>query len=212
MHQEQFHSSNSISEIHILKNIFLAFILLFITSSTAFGQWAPTNPGHSDVQIGGAFATGDQDLPAKHENGYSIYGDLDFKQHLGIEVNYVHFKNGDGSYKEKSANFGVRYFHDYGIFRPYAKILYGKGGVNYPGYSYAGDNILGYGILNFGAGVDVDLHHHITGRADYTFQKWFSGNDVPGGVGAQVFTAGAAYHFNLNLRHVGHALYNKNEY
>lgn len=133
--------------------------------------------------------------------GYMGYATFDFKYHYGIEFN-IHQINAPSPSKlyERTYELGGRYVRHYGIFHPYAKLMYGRGVFNYE-YNVAN---LAYNIGVIGAGVDVNASRHINVRADYEYQNWFNYRGfVSQGIvtsnssslSPQLFTIGAAYHF-----------------
>ena len=174
---------------------------LLAYTATGRAQAKATATRAGDLQAGGGFVLASPDYGEKKFKGYMGYATFDFKYHYGVEFN-IHQINAPSPSKmyERTYELGGRYVRHYGIFNPYAKVMYGRGVFNYE-YNVAN---LAYNMGVIGAGVDVNVHRHVNVRADYEYQHWFSyrGFVSQGNVTAnssslspQLFTVGAAYHF-----------------
>ena len=179
----------------------VACVMALSATSALHGQAKATAVRSGDLQAGGGFVLAAPDYTEQTFKGYMGYATFDFKYHYGIEFN-VHQVNAPGPSKlyERTYELGGRYVRHYGIFHPYAKLLYGRGVFNYE-YDVAN---LAYNIGTVGAGVDVNVHRHINVRADYEYQNWFnfrgfvnqgSVTSNSASLSPQLFTIGAAYHF-----------------
>ncbi|HEY1742197.1 MAG TPA: outer membrane beta-barrel protein [Granulicella sp.] len=174
-----------------MKNLILALSFTVACSSIALAQATPAASRLGDLQVGATYTNADSDYVPNRINGYGFYGDFDFLRHIGAEVDFHQLSDGNSPLYERSYEFGGRYFWRYGRFKPYGKALYGRGVLNFP----VGSANLAYNMLDFGAGVDIAVQRHINVRAEYEYQKWFSGLGLPQGLSPTMFTVGAAYHF-----------------
>ncbi len=175
----------------------LALVLVFAVSRAASGQAAYTATRAGDLQVGGGFSLADADYDHPKLRGETVYASFDFKPHFGVEIDF-HQVNAPQPSKiyERSYEVGGRYVRHYGIFNPYARLMYGRGVFNYQ-YDVAN---LAYNMADVGVGVDVNVTRRINVRADYEYQQWFSfrgnlNNPDSSILSPQVFTIGAAYHF-----------------
>ena len=178
-----------------------ACMLSLACAAAIHGQAKPAAVRSGDLQAGGGFVLAAPDYGQNNFKGYMGYATFDFKPNYGIEFN-IHQINAPSPSKlyERTYELGGRYVRHYGIFNPYAKLMYGRGVFNYE-FDVAN---LAYNIGTIGAGVDVNVQRHINVRADYEYQNWFNfrGFVSQGNVTAnsaslspQLFTIGAAYHF-----------------
>lgn len=168
----------------------LALSFLLGGATAFYGQALPTASRVADVQIGAAYSLGRPDYPAQTFQGFTAYGDFDFRPHLGIEAEFhqVNSTNGDQSF-QRSYEIGARYLHAYGPLVPYLKAMIGRGDFNYP----HGQTDLSYDLFAGGVGADFKIGPFLRVRAEYEFQKWI---DFPnGGLTPQIVTFGVAYHF-----------------
>lgn len=169
----------------------LALAFLLGGASTLFGQAVPTASRLADVQIGAGYAMGRPDYVRQTFQGFTAYGDVDFRPHIGLEAEFhqVNSTNGDQSY-ERSYEIGGRYFRSYGSLVPYIKGMIGRGNFNYP----TDQTNLAYTLYAGGVGADFKVGSLLRVRAEYEFQKW---TDFPnGGLTPQIVTIGVAYHFS----------------
>lgn len=178
-----------------------ACAILMVGASALHAQAKPTAVRAGDLQAGGGFVLAAPDYGQNNFKGYMGYATFDFKSHYGAEFN-IHQINAPSPSKlyERTYELGGRYVRHYGIYHPYAKLLYGRGVFNYE-YNVAN---LAYNIGSIGLGVDVNAWRHLNVRADYEYQNWFNfrGFVAQGYVTSnsaslspQLFTIGAAYHF-----------------
>lgn len=178
----------------------LCAAVLLVPASQAHAQAVATASRAGDLQVGGGFIIGNGDYDRPTYRGYTAYSSFDFKEHWGVEVDF-HQANtaAPATYYERSYEAGGRYVRHYGIFNPYARVMYGRGVFNYQ-YNYAN---LAYNMADVGAGVDINVHRRVNVRAEYEYQHWFNfrGNVTSNGIlgsgtlTPQLFTIGAAYHF-----------------
>jgi hypothetical protein len=142
-----------------------------------------------DAQIGAGFSLARPDYAPQNFQGFTAYGDFDFRPHVGVEAEFhqVFSTTGDRSF-QRSYEIGGRYFRTYGPLAPYLKAMIGRGDFNYP----LGNADLSYTLYAGGAGADFKLGPYLRVRAEYEFQKW---TDFPtGGLTPQLLTFGVAYH------------------
>jgi opacity protein-like surface antigen len=168
-----------------------------------------------DLQIGGGVALGSSDYTNNMLRGYALYADFDFNAHYGVEAEFHQVNDPNSSLYERTFEVGGRYHLNLrSRFKPYVKLLYGRGVFNSPVYSYtipvAGCDPtvttctytitttnfnLAYNMFAAGAGIDVSVLPRLNVRADYEYQDWLSGPGLTNGLTPQVFTIGVAYHF-----------------
>jgi opacity protein-like surface antigen len=171
-------------------------------TAAGHAQAKPTAKRIGDLQAGGGFVLAAPDYGRDTFKGYMGYATFDFKYHYGVEFN-IHQINAPSPSKlyERTYELGGRYVRHYGIAHPYAKLMYGRGVFNYE-YNVAN---LAYNIGAIGAGVDFNVHRHVNVRADYEYQNWFNFRGFvsqgtvtsnSASLSPQVFTIGAAYHFD----------------
>jgi len=174
----------------------LKFTLLIVAVAAApsflRAQALPTASRMFSAQAGAGISINAPDYSTGHDKGVTAYADLDIGKHLGLEFDYhnisVWTPNDIG---EVTILAGVRYGFDYRRFRPYAKLLAGRGIFQFQKGSYT-PTASSYAAFAFGAGVDYHLKRKINLRlSDFEYQHWNYGN----GLTPWVYTVGAAYQF-----------------
>jgi len=162
--------------------------------AAANAQAVPTASRTGFMQVGGGWSIADPDYAQRKVQGFTIYGDIDFKHHWGIEgdihrVSLVTPTNiGVDSYL-----LGPRYAYRYNRFHPYAKVLFGLGRFKYK-FDNAPEAVYTYKIYAFGGGLDLKATKRINIRAiDFEYQKW--PGYPPHGLTPFVYSFGAAYVF-----------------
>ena len=173
----------------------VAFAIAFAQAALSQASAAGVRAG--DLQVGGSFSFAKPDYGQDNLRGYGFYSSFDFKPNYGVEIDF-HQNNAPSPsvIYERSYEVGGRYVRHYSIFNPYARVMYGRGVFNYQ-FNVAN---LAYNMGVIGGGVDINVHRHVNVRADYEYQRWFSfrGNlseDGSSSLSPQLFTIGAAYHF-----------------
>jgi hypothetical protein len=168
----------------------LALSFLLGGTTALFAQAIPTASRIADVQIGVGYTLANPGYFPQNFQGGGIYGDFDFRPHLGVEaeLHQVYSTNGDRSY-ERTYDIGGRYFRTYGPLVPYVKGMIGRGDFNYP----FGQTNLGYTMYTAGAGADFKFGPYLRARGEYEFQKWAGFTN--GTLTPQLITIGIAYHF-----------------
>ena len=153
---------------------------------------AATRSAQIQVGVGGTFAA--PDYGQRYVKGISVYGDIDFPRHLGVEAD-VHLASiitptdiGEDSYL-----IGPRYSYQRNRLRFYGKALFGVGQFQYQ-YDYRPHYHENYFVYAFGGGLDIHATKRINIRAiDFEAQRW------PGypqnGITPYVTTIGVAYAF-----------------
>lgn len=192
--------------------VFFAVAALAAAGALAHGQALPTATRLADLQLGGGYTFAKSDYVPNTIRGFMFYGDYDLLGHYGLEVNFhqVTDPNPDplvprNHFSERTYEVGGRYLRHYGHqrFAPYAKLLYGRGVVNFRAqqvYVPAGlltyiDNVA-YNMAVLGGGLDYRLTPHLNLRADFEYQHYFaSDRDLPNGLTPKLFSFGAAYRF-----------------
>jgi hypothetical protein len=193
-----------------LRRLLAVFCLLPICISVVIhGQARPTASRLADIQVGAGFSTAKPDYGNGPFNGYNIYGDVDFRRHYGIALDFHNVKDPHSIMYERTYEIGGRYMWHFGPLTPYFKGMYGRGVFNFPPYPLpAPQNIpmanLAYNLLTPGGGVDFAVHPRINVRADFEYQHWFARPGLPNGLTPYVFSVGAAYHLPPGRLRKGH--------
>ncbi len=182
-----------------MRCLFSALLALAALPISSFGQATPAASRVGDLQIGVGFtsANADYEYVPDRLRGFDLYSDFDFRNHLGVEVNFHQLDDPMSAVYQRTYEAGVRYLRHYGALTPYTKGMYGRGVLNFP------DNAanLGYNMLSAGAGLDFAVREYLNLRADFEYQYWLS---APGGglhIAPTLFTIGAAYHFPAGRPH-----------
>jgi hypothetical protein len=156
-------------------------------------QGLPTATRAGDLQIGGGFTFGrsDYNFTPLHLIGETVYTTFDMRHRWGGEFDFHNIKpTEDSTVYQRTYEIGPRIFLWRDPFRPYAKVMYGRGVYN---FSQSRANIA-YNIYTFGGGVDLAVKRPLNVRVDYEYQNW-AGFPL-GTLHPSVVTIGAAYHFH----------------
>ena len=159
-------------------------------------QKLPTATRSFDIQAGGDFVYGHADY-GDHMSGYGFYGTLDFRPHIGVELEY-HKATGEDLIYEKTYEIGPRYVWHHGRLNPYVKVMYGRGVFNFPPYYPGGESRanLAYNLLAIGGGADYRVKRYLNVRGEFEYQDWSSNPGfLPHGLTPYFGTVGVAYHF-----------------
>jgi opacity protein-like surface antigen len=168
-------------------------------------QATPTASRIGDLQVGAGFTMTNSVYLPKLRGGM-VYADFDPTWHWGgeFEIHQADTTGNDQSY-ERTYEIGPRYFRTYGIAVPYAKVMVGRGVLNFPGQYNPVTNTYGASVANLaynmyalGAGSDFKVRPYLHVRLDYEYQDWIG--FPQNGFHPQLFSAGIAYHFNGDLR------------
>jgi Outer membrane protein beta-barrel domain len=169
--------------------------------TSARAQASPTATRVADIQIGANFTTAKPDYTSGTWYGGGIYGNIDFRHHLGLELDFHQIPGPGPVLYERTYEAGVRYGHPIGPrFVPYAKVLFGRGVFNFAGPDPATGNTvqvanLAFNTQSIGGGVDFKLVRSINLRlVDYEYQHWDA--FPPNGLNPNVLSFGVAYHFH----------------
>jgi hypothetical protein len=174
-------------------NVFLLATVALLPSLGAQAVYSATK--RFNVQVGVAGSAYSLDYGDGHEDGFTLYGDVDFTKHLGVEALYrnasIITPHDTG---ENHALVGPRYHFDHGIFSPYAKGLVGTGTINFQQGFNAVASSQTYFIYALGGGLDIRATRHINVRAiDFEYQIW--PGFKPNGLTPYGASIGAAYRF-----------------
>jgi hypothetical protein len=170
--------------------------LLFGAFVSSYSQAIPTATRGVSIQLGLGFSNVSPDYYSSHIEGYTVYGDLDFLRHFGVEGEIrdatIVTPTDIG---EKNYLFGPRAIYRFGRFTPYIKVIGGIGTFVYQKGIYKADSSRHQRIIAFGGGLDYLLSEHISIRAiDVEFQDWprfYNPKDMT----PLALTFGAAYRF-----------------
>ena len=170
-------------------------VLLGTAASNAFSQATATARRLGTFQVGGGVSIASPDYGPGHIEGYSVFADFDFLDHIGVEaVTHQVSLVTPTDIGENTYLIGPRYFRTYGRFSPYAKLLVGLATFNLQ-FDYAPHTSSSYIAYALGGGLDIRATEHINVRAiDFEAQRWpgFAVN----GLTPYVTTVGVAYNFH----------------
>ncbi len=177
----------------MLKVLLCLASLVFVPILNAQATYAAS--ARASLQVGVTGSAYTLDYGEGFEEGISIYGDLDFTRHLGLEGIYRNASiETPKDIGENHLLGGPRYHVTRGPFQPYAKALVGEGIINFQKGFNAYASSQHYFIYDFGGGVDFRASRHVNVRLiDFEYQLW--PNFGPHGLTPYGFNAGAAYHF-----------------
>lgn len=175
-------------------------MFLLLGSGPLLAQAAPTASRLLDVQVGGDFVL---DYPGAYRGaepgsfkGLGFYATVDFTSHFGAELDLrqANAPANQPDVYERTYEVGGRYHRTYGLFEPYAKVLYGRGQFNF----FDNEANLAFNEIALGGGVDIHVLKWLSVRADYEYQNWHG--FPPSGLTPQLITMGMAYHFPGDLK------------
>jgi hypothetical protein len=181
----------------LLRNLLVALLpvtlMLASGSQMARGQAKYTASRTGDLQLGAGYTNGNSDYVPNRISGYSGYATFDFSEHFGFEFDFHQANDPNSAVYERTYEWGGRYLrhYDHDRFRPYARVMYGRGVFNFP-FNAAN---LAYNMIVGAGGVDVTVYKWINVRAEYEYQEWFSGPGITNGLTPSLINVGVAYHF-----------------
>ena len=170
-------------------------LMLFVSAPLMHSQNLPSAIRRASIQVGVAGSAFTLDYGEGYEKGLTVFGDVDFAHHLGIEALY---RNASiitpHDIGENHILAGPRFAFQKGRFKPYAKALAGVGTINFQ----QGYNVTAYSesyfIYALGGGFDYHLTRRINIRPiDFEYQIWPT--FAPNGLTPYGYTAGVAYQF-----------------
>ena len=162
---------------------------------TLHAQASYTASRRAGIQIGVTGSAYTLDYNEGYEEGISVYGDIDFTRHLGLEALYRNASiQTPHDIGENHALIGPRYHFTHGRFMPYAKGLVGEGTINFQQGFNAVSSSQTYFIYVLGGGLDFHATRHVNIRAiDFEYQLWPTFK--PNGLTPYGYNVGAAYTF-----------------
>ena len=109
---------------------------------------------------------------------------------------------------QKNFLIGPKVERQFGNFHPYADFLIGRGGIDYLNGGFIYGNTLYISstttVYSPGGGLDYDLTHHWSLKADFQYQYWNTPAVPSGVIHPRVTTVGALYRFDFNEHHHRH--------
>ncbi len=174
--------------------------------------WALLSPQHLAAQAAPAVLGGDHTLwagveysnftpdfgPPQRLIGVGGYVDLNWNSRYAIEgeARFLRFNGFNAEYEDSYlAGPKINVFR-HGKFRPYAKVLFGVGKINFP-YEIGNGS---YFAIAPGGGLDYRLTRLLILRAEYEYQYWPAAPGIVGepsnGLHPNGFSAGVAYRFH----------------
>ena len=149
-----------------------------------------------DVQVGAGYsnANADYEYVANRIAGFYFFTGLDFKPHFGAEFSFHQLNDPNSAVYQHSFEIGARYLRHYYVahreLRPYVKVQYGIGVLNFPKYAN-----LGYNMLAASGGIDFSVRPRIGVRAEYEYQDWLAAPGAGLTINPSIITVGVAYRF-----------------
>ena len=177
----------------MLKLLFCALTLLAIPSMQA--QDVPAAKRAVRFQVGAIASSYTLDYNDGREEGVGLFGDVDFRNHVGIEALYRNASiETPHDVGENHFLIGPRLHVTRKRFTPYAKALLGIGKINYQKGYFLQDSSQTYFIVALGGGLDLEATRRIEIRLiDFEYQLW--PGFQPHGLTPTGFSVGAAYRF-----------------
>jgi len=135
--------------------------------------------------------------PPQRLVGVGGYVDFNWNSRYAIEgeTRFLRFNDFNGEYEDNYLAGPKIFVFRHGKFRPYAKVLFGVGKINFP-YEIGNGS---YFAIAPGAGLDYRLTGRIILRAEYEYQFWPGAPGIAGepsnGLKPNGFSAGFAYRF-----------------
>jgi hypothetical protein len=174
------------------------FALALCLLPSALAQAKHTASRTGDLQLGVNFSGAQSDYDG-YFKGVGFYTTFDFTPHLGVEFD-LHQNNTrqHNQVYERTYEWGARYFRTYGRLSPYAKLMYGRGVLNFP-QDVAN---LAYNLATVGGGADLKVLPYLNVRGDFEYQRWFG--FPPNGLTPWMLSIGVAYHFPGSLKRGEH--------
>jgi hypothetical protein len=164
----------------------------FGISGLAHAQALSTASRTGDLQVGLDYGVARSDYTAYHLKGIGFYSSFDFSKHYGVEVDFHQLDKSSIKLYERTYEVGGRYIpKQYGPLTPYAKVMYGRGVLNFP---YDQGNVA-YNMFVGGGGVEYAVKPWLKVRADVEYQDWLSGPGLMHGLTPLLGTIGVAYRF-----------------
>lgn len=194
-----------------LKNLILTLAFLTAGTSMAMGQARAAASRLGDLQVGATYSVANSDYGEFDLRGFGAYGDFDFRNHLGVEVDFRQLNDPKDIQQnkifERSYEAGGRYFWRFGRLKPYGKALYGRGVFSPPPVLIQAEELgetpatevfpqVAANMIDLGVGTDIVVRSHINVRVEYEYQKWFSAAyPLNKGLSPTMVNFGVAYHF-----------------
>jgi opacity protein-like surface antigen len=189
-------------------NLILCAALLFV-AQTAFAQAVPTASQALQLSPFGGLTGVFTDLEGGHNLSITAGVDLEFLSlhgfHPAAEVRGTYPIHSGTINSQKDILGGIRVDRRYGHVRPYLDFLAGRGEIDYLNggitigpLTYLSSSTT---VLSGGGGVDLDLSHNLSLKADYQYQHWDTPVTLSGTIHPSVVTLGAVYRFDFNHSH-----------
>jgi hypothetical protein len=159
----------------------------------ARAQSGPTASRVGDLQIGGGLSLGTStyNFNKSKLTGGTAYTTFDQHDHWGFEANFRQASPSDDStVYQRTFQIGPRLYTTDERFKPYAKVLIGRGVYNFSG----NDANIAYTLYTFGGGADYSLTRSFNLRIDYERQTWL-GFPIQN-LQPNLVTIGLALHFH----------------
>ncbi len=180
----------------------LTSIALAGTCVAASAQATPAATRALSAQVGGGFAVARSGYVYNYIKGYTVYGDIDYRQWIGLEAD-LHMTNifTPDDVGEKTLLIGPRVTFIHGAFNDkpnfvnvYAKFQGGLGYFEFQSPAYQPPFTNRYRMLAYGCGIELHASRHLNVRPiEIEWQRWPSA--TARGLKPVVATFGAAYAF-----------------
>jgi hypothetical protein len=173
----------------------LLVLSLFAISGAAYGQALPTADRTFQFQLGLAVSLGSPDYGDQNIEGVSLFGDLDYGAHWGLDGEIHDLTiNTPQDIGESSALLNIRYKLNYGKVHPHVRVGAGIAYLDFDKGFYPANSSERHGIYDIGMGLDYYATRKMHIRViDFEYQDWK--NYPPNGLNPYILSIGAAYNF-----------------
>jgi hypothetical protein len=194
-------------QLMIRLNLILTTIFLLVHVANA--QAIPTASQTLQLSAFGGVTGVFTGLEGGHNLSLSAGLDLAFLSlhgfHPAAEIRGIYPVDTGTISSQKSLLGGIRVDRRYGFVRPYVDFLAGRGEIDYQSGGFTIGNLTylstSSAVYSPGAGVDLDLTHHLSFKGDYQFQTWSTPVVPSGTIHPSVVTVGVVYHIDFNRSH-----------
>ena len=181
-----------------MKHLLPCILLLLLVAPAAQAQATPAAVEHGDLKVGAGLVLAHPDYSPQNEAGFAVFGDFDFLDHLGADVQ-VHRVGGapDSSVHETTYEAGVRFLWTFNPYLPglgrrqVTPFVRGAAGVGTFYFKNSSGQNATYGIYGAGGGLDYNLVRKVDARVEYEYQRWAS--FTPNGLQPNLLTIGLTY-------------------
>lgn len=179
---------------------------IFLLAHTANAQAVPTATQTFQLSAFGGASGVFTDLEGGHN--LSITAGIDFAFlslhgfHPAVELRGTYPIDSGTISSQKDILGGLRVDRQYRYVRPYVDFLVGRGEIDYQNGGFVSGPLTYLStsttVYSPGGGVDLDVSHNLSLKADYQYQSWSTPVVPSGTIHPSVVTLGAVYRFDFN--------------